>query len=80
MDAKRIFGAVGMCWLAAGTMAMARVIKRRSHGRKRMLMNPSITICPASVPVSVEFCPEASSASAKIILAPVTPNAPGNNL
>ena len=38
---------------------MPRVIRRRSHGRSRMLRNPSITIWPASVPVSVEFCPEA---------------------
>ena len=48
--------------IAAGTMAMARVMSRRSHGRMRMLRNPSITICPASVPVSVEFCPDARSA------------------
>ena len=58
----------------AGTMASARVINRRSHGRSRMLMNPSMTICPASVPVSVEFCPEASSARANKMLAPVTPS------
>jgi manganese transport protein len=55
---------------AAGTMAVRRVIKRRSQGRTRMLRNPSITICPASVPVSVEFCPEASSARANAVLAP----------
>ena len=35
-----------------------------------MLRNPSITIWPASVPVSVEFCPEASSARANTVLAP----------
>lgn len=42
-------------------------------GRKRRLMKPSMTICPASVPVSVEFCPEASSATAKRMLATPTP-------
>ena len=40
---------------------------RRSHGLSRMSRKPSITICPARVPVSVEFCPEASKASAKIV-------------
>ena len=32
-----------------------------------------MTICPARVPVRVEFCPEASSAMAKITLAAPTP-------
>ena len=32
-------------------------------------MKPSITIWPASVPVSVAFCPEQSSAMAKSALA-----------
>src|SRR5512134_3057117 len=59
---------------AAGTMATARVISRRSQGRSRILRNPSITIWPASVPVSVEFCPEARSARAKTALAPPTPS------
>ena len=36
-------------------IAMSRVISRRSHGRSRMFRKPSITICPASVPVSVAF-------------------------
>ncbi len=39
-----------------------------------MLRKPSITIWPASVPVSVEFWPEASSASANTVLAPATPS------
>ena len=56
--------------MTAGTMAMSRVMSRRSHGRRRMLRKPSITIWPASVPVSVEFCPDASSASANSVLAP----------
>ena len=30
--------------IAAGTIAIARVISRRSHGRSRMLRNPSLTI------------------------------------
>ena len=60
--------------MSAGTIAMPRVISRRSHGRSRMLRKPSITICPASVPVSVEFCPEKSSATAKSVLASVVPS------
>src|SRR6185437_14361187 len=63
-----------MATTAAGMMAMTRVMSRRSQGRTRMFRNPSITICPASVPVSVEFCPDASSASANMALAPVTPS------
>ena len=59
--------------MIAGTMAMRRVMSRRSHGRRRMLMNPSITIWPASVPVSVAFWPEQSSATANSTLAIVVP-------
>ena len=39
-----------------------------------MLRKPSITTWPASVPVKVEFWPEASRASANMVLAPVTPS------
>ena len=39
-----------------------------------MLRKPSITICPASVAVIVEFCPEASSAIANRVLAAPTPS------
>ena len=53
----------------AGTMASERVIKRRTQGRKRMCTKPSITTCPASVPVSVELCPEANSAMPNNMLA-----------
>src|SRR6266446_7804228 len=60
--------------ITAGIIAMRRVIKRRSHGRKRMLRKPSITIWPASVPVRVEFCPEARRAKAKSTLAIGTPS------
>ena len=55
-------------------MAISRVIRRRSHGRSRMLMKPSITICPASVPVRVEFWPEQSSATANSVLAIAVPS------
>ncbi len=48
----------------AGTMAMSRVMSRRSQGRSRMSRKPSITICPASVPVMVELWPAASRATA----------------
>jgi len=41
--------------ITAGTIAIIRVIRRRSHGPSRMLRKPSITIWPASVPVIVEF-------------------------
>ncbi len=40
-------------------MAIVRVTRRRSQGRMRKLRNPSITICPAMVPVSVDDWPEA---------------------
>ena len=33
-----------------------------------------MTIWPASVPVRVEFCPDASSATANTALAPTTPS------
>jgi hypothetical protein len=48
----------------AGTMANIRVIKRLSHGAIRRLRCPSIIICPARVPVTVELCPAAISAMA----------------
>ncbi len=57
--------------MSAGMIAISRVISRRSHGRSRMLRKPSITIWPASVPVSVAFWPENSSASANSVLASV---------
>ena len=50
---------------AAGMMASERVISRRSQGFSRRWRNPSMTIWPARVPVSVEFCPEQSSADGK---------------
>ena len=37
----------------AGMIAIKRVISRRTHGRMRQCMKPSITTCPASVPVIV---------------------------
>src|SRR5579859_3144599 len=64
----------------AGTIAMSRVISRRSQGRSRTFTKPSMTTCPASVPVNVEFCPEASSATANKMLAPPTPSNGLNNL
>ncbi len=54
-------------------IAIDRVTRRRIHGFSRICRNPSITICPASVPVSVEFCPEASSANANSVLAKLAP-------
>jgi hypothetical protein len=66
--------------MTAGTMAMRRVTRRRSHGRMRRLMNPSITIWPASVPVSVAFWPEHSSATANNTLASVVPRSGESSL
>ena len=50
-------------------IATSRVRRRRSHGRRRMFRKPSITIWPASVPVSVEFWPLASTLFAVALLA-----------
>ena len=58
----------------AGTIAISRVTSLRSQGRSRMLRNPSITIWPASVPVSVAFCPESRRAAANSTLAAVVPS------
>ena len=44
-------------------MAMARVMRRRSQGASRILRKPSITICPASVAVTVELMPQHKSAT-----------------
>ena len=41
---------------------MQRVIRRRAHGGMRSWMNPSITIWPAMVAVTVEFRPQHKSA------------------
>jgi len=57
-----------------GMIASARVIRRRSHGGKRKCRNPSITICPARVAVTVEFRPEASRATANRVEARPTPS------
>jgi len=58
----------------AGRMARLRVMSRRTHGRMRQCMKPSITTCPARVPVMVLLCPLASSATANSVLAKVVPN------
>ena len=57
----------------AGMMASRRVIRRRSHGWMRQCMKPSMTTCPASVPVMVLLCPLASSATANRMLAATVP-------
>ena len=59
---------------AAGTMATIRVTMRRAQGGRRNSRNPSITICPASVPVNVEFWPLARSATANSVLASDAPS------
>ncbi|VUM33070.1 hypothetical protein PGKDCPLP_04621 [Stenotrophomonas maltophilia] len=63
-----------MITTTTGMIASARVISRRSHGGRRRCRKPSITICPASVAVTVEFRPEASSAIANSVAAAPTPS------
>ena len=63
------FSPYNMVTIRAGITAINLVIKRLNHGFSLIFKKPSITICPARVPVSVEFCPEASNAMAKAILA-----------
>ena len=58
----------------AGTTASVRVISRRTQGLIRQCMKPSITTCPASVPVIVLLWPLASSATAKSVLASAVPS------
>ena len=58
----------------AGRMANVRVMSRRTHGKIRQCMKPSITTCPASVPVMVLLWPLANSATANSVLATVAPN------
>mmetsp|Transcript_13789 Transcript_13789/g.33225 ORF Transcript_13789/g.33225 Transcript_13789/m.33225 type:complete len:441 (-) Transcript_13789:106-1428(-) len=52
-----------------GTMAAERVRNARSTGLIRISRKPSITNCPAYVPVMVELCPDASSAAANRLFA-----------
>ena len=61
--------------IAAGTTASERVTRRRSHGATCQSRKPSITTCPASVAVTVEFWPEASSATANSVEAAPAPSA-----
>ncbi|MNU09113.1 hypothetical protein D3C72_2555030 [compost metagenome] len=65
--------------ITTGTMAMPRVISRRAHGAMRRRRKPSITICPASVAVTVELMPEASSATANNVEARPTPSIGANS-
>ena len=58
----------------AGTIASDREIIRRTQGRMRQCMNPSMTTCPASVPVMVLLWPLASSATAKSVAATPVPS------
>ncbi len=55
-------------------MASVRVMSRRNHGLIRQCMKPSITTCPASVPVMVLLCPLASSATTNNVLAAAVPS------
>ena len=71
-EIAKVTGAVTLP-ITAGMIAMSRVMRRRSQAGSRMLRKPSITIWPASVPVMVEFCPEASRATANSVLAAVVP-------
>ena len=55
-------------------MASIRVTSRRNQGRMRQCMNPSITTCPARVPVMVLLWPLASNATANSVLATAVPS------
>ncbi len=57
----------------AGMTARVRVSNRRTQGRMRQCMKPSMTTCPASVPVMVLLWPLASRATAKSVLAATLP-------
>ena len=60
--------------MMVGIIASVRVIIRRIHGDTFRWMKPSITTCPASVPVIDEFCPLANRATANSVLAPAAPS------
>ena len=62
----------------AGMIASARVISRRNQGWIRQCMNPSITTCPASVPVMVLLWPLASNAITNSVLASDVPSKGAN--
>ena len=53
--------------MTTGTMAMPRVSSRRAQLGRRRCRKPSITIWPASVAVTVELRPDASSATANSV-------------
>ena len=59
--------------MTAGTIATPRVSKARAAGETRMSRKPSMTIWPASVPVTDELSPEQISATPKRALAMPTP-------
>ena len=61
-------------------MAINLVINLLTHGFRRIFRKPSITICPARVPVTVEFCPDANNATPKKMLAKVVPNSGESSL
>ena len=60
--------------MTTGTMAMPRVTSRRAQFGSRRCRKPSITIWPASVAVTVELRPEASSAMANSVEAMPRPS------
>ena len=68
-----------MVTIAAGTMAMARVISRRAQGGSRMSMKPSITIWPESVAVTVELSPQHNSAMPNNVGAMAEPSSGARN-
>src|SRR5262249_28672235 len=57
----------------------ARVNSRLSQGGRRMSRKPSITICPDSVAVTVEFKPQQSSAMANRVGAKAEPRSGAKN-
>lgn len=60
--------------LAAYTIAIARVMRRRNHGASFMSRKPSITIWPASIAVTVELIPQHNNAMPKSVGAIAKPS------
>lgn len=61
----------------AGPREIKRVIRVRSHSGILQSRKPSITNCPAIVPVIVEACPAASNPKANMVL-PISPCPPNS--
>ncbi len=68
-----------MVTIAAGTIAIERVISRRAQPGSRISRKPSITIWPESVAVTVELSPQHSSAMPNSVGAIAEPSSGARN-